>query len=131
MNSKQAVKIWSRVLAEACDGKTAAEQKKTVARLAEILKAKKKGYLLAEIVKNAFAALEDKNRLEITLAHPQSDELVRSLGKKIAAKFRDGRDTAVAVNPAIIGGFTAKSSQYLLDASVKSRLEKLKKTFEK
>jgi F0F1-type ATP synthase delta subunit len=130
MNSKQSIKIWSRVLTEACEGKPAAEQKKAVKRLEEILKAKKKGYLLPVIAANAFGEIENKSKFDIVMAHPQSPELVEKLKKKIAKRFGSGADAKVAVDPKLIGGFVAKSSQYLLDASVKNHLQQLKKIYE-
>lgn len=130
MNSKQLIKIWSRVLVEACEGKNLAEQKKIIARLGTILKAKKKEHLLAQIVKNAFEIIEAETKLEITLAHPQSAEFIDKLKKKIAGKFEGNGAVEVAVSPSIIGGFKVKSSQYILDASVKSYLEQLRKNYE-
>ncbi|MCU0652731.1 MAG: F0F1 ATP synthase subunit delta [Candidatus Pacebacteria bacterium] len=130
MNSKQTIKIWSRVVTEACEGKTLAEQKKVLVRLEEILKAKKKSYLMPKIVANAAAALQSSAKLEITLAHAQSPELAEKLKKRIASAFEAGSDAKVLVDPAIIGGFVAKSSQYLMDASVKNFLQRLKNKFD-
>lgn len=115
---------------EVCEGKTAAEQKKAVKRLEEILKAKKKGYLLPVIAANAFGEIENKSKLDIVMAHPQPPELVEKLKKKIAKRFGTGADAKVIVDSKLIAGFTAKSSQYLLDASVKNRLQQLKKIFQ-
>lgn len=117
-------------MTEACEGKPAAEQKKAVKRLEEILKAKKKGYLLPVIAANAFGEIENKSKFDIVMAHPQSPELVEKLKKKIAKRFGSGADAKVAVDPKLIGGFVAKSSQYLLDASVKNHLQQLKKIYE-
>jgi len=130
MNSKQAIKIWNQVLVGACEGKTAAEQKKIVNRLEAILRQKKKEYLLPKIVDKAFAVIENRAKLEITLARHQSPELVEKLKKKIAARIEGGRQVNLAIDPEIIGGFTAKSSQYFLDASVRGYLKRLEKTYQ-
>jgi len=130
MNSKQTINVWSRVLQEMGAGKGAAEQKKIVARLEAILKRKKKEYLLPVILEEAAAAAAKKAKLEISLAHEQPAEVTEKLKKALAKGFEGWEKTEVRINPDIIGGFVAKTSQYLVDASVKSQLGKLRRSYE-
>jgi len=130
MNSKQLIKIWSRVAEDACAGKSLADQKKIFARLEAILKAKKKSYLLARIIDNAHKSLAKRDKLEIVLAHEQTDLTVVKLKKILSAKMESGQNAVVKIDPALIGGFVARTSQYILNASIKSQLEQLKKIYE-
>jgi F0F1-type ATP synthase delta subunit len=129
MNSKQLIKVWTRVLIKEAKGKTAAEQKKIFVRLYEILKNKKKEYLFAKILERVLVALEKEMKFEIVLAHEQPIEAVRRLEERLG-KLLCARDARLRTDPAIIGGFIAKSDQYLVDASVKGFLEQLKKIYQ-
>jgi F0F1-type ATP synthase delta subunit len=130
MNSKKTIKIWTMVLIKECAGKTAVEQKKIILRLKEILKSKKRDYLLQRIVRDALGAMKKQARFEITLAHPQAADAVGKLEKKLADGFGSDDEADVNIDPAIIGGFVAKTEQYLIDASVKGFLEQLKKIYQ-
>ena len=129
MNSKQTIKIWSRVLMEAGADKSVAEQKKIIHRLGEILKSKKKDYLLEKIVNNALTSIENQSKLEITLARSQSQEFTNELAKKISAKLGANAAAKISIDPSLIAGFCAKTSQYIFNASIKNNLEQLKKTY--
>ncbi|MFA6376704.1 MAG: F0F1 ATP synthase subunit delta [Candidatus Paceibacterota bacterium] len=129
MNSKQLIKIWARVLAGACDGKTAAAQTKIVGRLKEILKGKKKEYLLPKIVENALALMAKENRFEIVLAHEQSGDTFNKLKERLA-RVLGASDAKVKIDAALIGGFIAKTDRCLIDASVKGLLEQLRKMYQ-
>ena len=130
MNSKQTIKIWTRVLREALGGKTPAEQKAALLRLKDILENKKKGYLLLEIVKKASVAMARQEKLEITVAHAQPAEIIDKLRKKLEKNVDGWTEIDTKIDPGIIGGFIAKTEQYILNASVKNQLEQLRKMYE-
>jgi F-type H+-transporting ATPase subunit delta len=130
MNSKQTIKIWTRVLGETLEGKPAAEQKAVLSRLKEILEGKKKGYLLDEIIRRTSAAMARRKRLEITVAHAQSAETIDKLRKKLEKSFSEWAEVNTKVDPGIIGGFIAKTEQYILNASVKNQLDQLRKIYQ-
>lgn len=127
MNSKKAIKIWTAALIAECAGKPAAEQKKIILRLKEILKAKKRDYLLAKIVTGALAEMKKRARFEIIFAREQSEETQKKLEKKLAARLDAVEDAEMKIDPSLIGGFVAATDKYLVDASVKGQIEKLKK----
>ena len=130
MNSKKTIAIWSRVLVQVCEGKTQAEQKKIILHLGQILKNKKKEYLLPKIIELTIKAVEKRGKLEITLAHEQPRELVEAIKKKLAKQFNDWEQVEVKTDPGLIGGFIAKNNQYILNASVKDYLLRLKRSYE-
>ena len=129
MNSKQLIKIWTRVLIEAFEGKSAAEQKKVFGRLKAILKSKKKEYLLRKIAENTIAAMKKETEFEIIMAHEQPLDTVNKLEEKLA-RILCAEDAQVRTDPALIGGFVAKTDQCLIDASVKGFLQQLKKIYQ-
>jgi F0F1-type ATP synthase delta subunit len=130
MNSKKTIKIWTTVLVKECEGKTAAEQRAVILRLKGILKSKKRGYLLERIVRDALGAMNKLARFEIVLAHSQPAGAIAGLEDKLAERFDRGDEADIKVDPAIIGGFIAKTDQYLMDASIKGNLEQLKKIYQ-
>ncbi len=130
MNSKKIIKIWTLALIKECAQKSAAEQKKAILRLKAILKEKKRGYLLERIVRDALGAMKKAARFEIVLARPQSAAMLEKLESGLAKRLDRDDDADIKIDPAIIGGFLAKTDQYLIDASVKGNLEQLKKTYQ-
>ncbi len=129
MNSKKLVKIWTRVLTQECWQKSAAEQKKIILRLREILKSKKKDYLLAGIVRAALREMGKNARFEVVFAREQTSAVFSKLEKQLARRLDTGEDADVKIDPLIIGGFVARTDKYLVDASVKGQLENLKNNF--
>jgi F0F1-type ATP synthase delta subunit len=127
MNSKKAIKIWTAVLIKECAGKTATEQKKMILRLKEILKAKKRDYLLPRIVTNALAEMKKQARFELVLAMPHAKETLSKLEDKLAGSLDVVDDADIKIDPAIIGGFVARTEQFLVDASIKGQIEQLRK----
>lgn len=129
MNSKKLVKIWKTVLVEECAQKTAAEQKKLILRLKEVLKSKKKDYLLACIVRGALAEMKKRAKFEIVFARKQSPEVVDKLEKKLSRGLDADEDADIEIDASLIGGFVALTDKYLVDASIKGQLDQLRKNF--
>lgn len=129
MNNKQLIKIWSRVLEESAEGKSLAEQRAIVAKLKTILARKKKQHLLPLIVKNAARAAEKQARLEIILAHEQPSQTLDKITQKFARELDSEKTVQITLNPELIGGFVVKTSQYLVDVSVKNYLMQLRHSY--
>ena len=130
MNSKQLIKIWSRVLEGSLEGKDSAQQQAVVAKLKDILARKKKQHLLPVILKNAAANSEKATQLEIILAHEQPAQTLAKIAKKFAQELDHKKSVKVMLDPELIGGFVAKTNQYLVDVSIKNRLEFLRHSYE-
>ncbi len=79
----------------------------------------------------AFRSLAAEHRgettAEIVSAHPLKDDQVDALKKQLRA--RAGRDVAIdaRVDPAILGGFTVKLGSEMIDASIRTKLNRLAK----
>jgi len=70
---------------------------------------------------------EKRARFEIIFAREQSEETQKKLEKKLAARLDAVEDAEMKIDPSLIGGFVAATDKYLVDASVKGQIEKLKK----
>ena len=129
MNSKKAIKIWTAALIKECFGKSAAEQKKVILRLKEVLRGKKRDYLLEKIVSNALREMKKRAKFEIVFAREQSPEVCAKLEKILARRMENGENADVKIDPLIVGGFIAATDKYLIDASIRGQLEQLGKNF--
>jgi len=82
------------------------------------------------IIKNAVQSAEKKTRLEIILAHEQPAETIAKITKKFTRELDHKKTVKLTVNPELIGGFIVKTNQYLVDASIKNRLARLRHSYE-
>jgi F-type H+-transporting ATPase subunit delta len=73
---------------------------------------------------------EDENKLlpvQITSAVELDDAVVKQLGDRIAEQTDRKVQVSAQVNPGILGGIVVQVGNSVLDASVKNRLEQLRK----
>ncbi|WP_457680310.1 ATP synthase F1 subunit delta [Thermovibrio sp.] len=66
-------------------------------------------------------------KAEITSATELDEETVKKIGKKIEELFGKKAEITVKIDPSIIGGFIVKVADKVIDASIKTQLENLKK----
>jgi F-type H+-transporting ATPase subunit delta len=82
-------------------------------------------------IRTEFAALWDQERkllpVQITSAVELSAETVDSLGKRIGEQVDRQIEVSATVDPDILGGVVLRVGNVILDASIKNRLEQLRK----
>jgi F-type H+-transporting ATPase subunit delta len=82
-------------------------------------------------IRREFDALwREENRLlevRVTSARPLDDELVQSIGKRIEDQTGQRIDLDANVDPDVIGGLVLRVGNLVMDASVRGRLERLRK----
>ena len=82
-------------------------------------------------IRTEFEALYDEeNKLlpvQITSAVALDDETVQGLGQRIGQQIDREIELSSAVDPDIIGGIVLRVGNVILDASIKNRLEQLRK----
>ncbi|WP_456342999.1 ATP synthase F1 subunit delta [Thermovibrio sp.] len=66
-------------------------------------------------------------KAEITSATELDEETLNKIAKKIEELFGKKAEITVKLDPSIIGGFIVKVADKVLDASIKTQLENLKK----
>jgi ATP synthase F1 delta subunit len=65
--------------------------------------------------------------VRVTSARPLDDDLVSSIGKKIEEQTGKRIDLDANVDPDVIGGLVLRVGNLVMDASVRGRLERLRK----
>ena len=72
----------------------------------------------------------EENRLlevRVTSAKPLDDELIKSIGQRIEDQTGQRIDLDANVDPDVIGGLVLRVGNMVMDASVRGRLERLRK----
>lgn len=124
MTTEKEISIWVKVLLLIIEEGNGKNQKTALKKLAAILKAKKKSYLLQKILKKTETAYKKAHLVEVFLAKGHSPEI----SKRILEKLPDhkGKTVRTKEEGSLIGGFRAKTSSSFLKASVKDLLDELK-----
>jgi ATP synthase F1 delta subunit len=82
-------------------------------------------------IRATYQALWDKaNRLmpvEVTSAVPLEESIVQSIGAKVGEQTGNKIELSSVVDPDILGGIVLRVGNFILDASVRNRLNQLRK----
>lgn len=73
---------------------------------------------------------DDVNRLlpvEVTSAVPLDEATVRSIGQSIGEQTGNEIELSTVVDPDVLGGIVLRVGNFVLDASIRNRLEQLRK----
>jgi F0F1-type ATP synthase delta subunit len=123
MTTEKEISIWVKSLLLILEEDNKGKQSLVAQKLREILKKKKKEYLLPEIIKRLEKAYSKKNKIDLFLAKNHSQRTQEELKKKLLAFFGKNKKINLKINPELIGGFRAKTSDFLIKASVKDFLD--------
>lgn len=126
MKTKTSITTWARVLALLLKGQPEAVQKKIILRLQEQLKRKKKDYLLPKILETADKYAAQKDKITLILARDADGGTKEALEQVLKAVLGREKNIELKIDDSIIGGFVARTDNYLIDASVKKYLNQLK-----
>lgn len=128
MTSEKEISIWSKALLQILETISAEEMENrdVLGRLAEILKKKRKGYLLPKIFSRTQLAYLKKHRVELFLAREHSPETLDKIKEKFPQYFPKKANVQIEFNESLIGGFRIKTSDFFFLASVKDYLDELK-----
>ncbi|MCK5044156.1 F0F1 ATP synthase subunit delta [Candidatus Parcubacteria bacterium] len=118
-------KKLGKALFLAVQGKNEQEKQKIVKNLAEILEKKKRTYLLYQILRE-FEKHSRENEVVLTLSRRIEPKLLEKVKNDLRKVFGDECVFKLETDESVISGFKAKSNNYLVDASIKGLLEKLK-----
>jgi F0F1-type ATP synthase delta subunit len=127
MTTEKEISIWVESLLAILKEGDKGKQVVAAERLREILKKKKKEYLLPKIIGKLERAYAKKNKVELLLARDYSSADISRFSGKIQNIFGKGKNVSVSINENLIGGFRAKTDTILVKASVKDFLEEMKK----
>ena len=116
-----------RALFLAVQGKNEQEKQRMVKNLVEILAKRKRTFFLLRVLKD-FKKYSRESEVVLTLSREMDKEFMESVKNELKKVFNDNSVFKVEVDRNIVSGFTAKSNNYLVDASIKGLFGKLKRT---
>jgi F0F1-type ATP synthase delta subunit len=128
MKNKKIITIWARLLMQTLDGKEVAQQIAILERVGAVLSAKKKDYLLPKIVEMVSEGFKKRAQLEITFARAQEEQTLQQIKRQLAGIGKK-KTIMVVENPDIIGGFVAKTEDYIINASIADYLDQLRRQY--
>jgi F0F1-type ATP synthase delta subunit len=116
---KNEPKIFAAALNEVLAGKGEEAQKKMARSFLELLKRKKKAHLLPNILKE-LELLEKEKTVTLVLARELDQEAISSVEEKLRMRLGQDKKFKVEIDNSIIGGFKAKTNNFLIDSSIKT-----------
>jgi len=126
MTSENEISIWTKVLLLILEKNDKTELALAAKRLQDILKRKKKEYLLPKIVKKLEKTYLKKHKIDLFLARDHSRKTQEGLESKLLDLFGADKKIRVKIETDLIGGFRAKTDNFLISASVLDFLDELK-----
>ncbi|MBU4298657.1 F0F1 ATP synthase subunit delta [Patescibacteria group bacterium] len=115
----------AKILISLSENKSQQEKEEIVKNFLEVLKQKKKIPLLSKILKEVKREIK-KKEVQLTVARKLDEDAFAQIKAKIIKVFGKEKETKIKIDENIIGGFLVKSRDYLIDASIKGMLNKLR-----
>lgn len=126
MTAEKEISIWVKSLLAILEEGDRSKLVKAAKSLAAILKKKKKDYLFPKIIQKLERAYLKKNKMELFLAKDHSSGVLKDLSQKLSEIFGKEKNISAKVDGDLIGGFRAKTNNFLIKASIKDFLDELK-----
>lgn len=121
MKIKDKIQKLSKSLFLAVKGKTEKEKQKIVKNFVHCLKRNKKIYLLPLILKE-FERYSKQDEVILTLSRKKDREVINNIEQKLKDILGEEKTFKVKIDESIISGFIARTNNYLIDASIKGLL---------
>ena len=128
MKNKKIIAIWARTLTQILSGQTEAERKTSLEKVYAVLAQKKKDYLLPKILEMVQSGFKKRGQLQLSFARAQDADTLEKIKLQLADLGKK-REIVVALDEEIIGGFVAKTEDYIVNASIKDYLEQLRRQY--
>jgi len=125
MRVKDQAQLLAEALFLAAENKKDAEKQKIVKNFLEILKNKRKIYLLPRILKE-FKKYSKRDEVELILSRKIYEEEIEKIKRDLRKVLGEKKMFKIKIDESIISGFIAKSNNYLIDASIKGVLRRIK-----
>lgn len=122
---KNETKIFAAALEKAVSGRAEEEQKKIAGNFLEVLRRKQKIHLLPKILRELEFSAEERT-VTLILAREAEGETVEKIKEKLGQKFGRDKKFKVEIDNSIMGGFKAKTNNFLIDSSIKTVIENLR-----
>ncbi len=123
---KNEAKIFAKAFVAALAGKNENGQKKIAKNFLEVVARKKKTYFLPKILKE-LELIEKENEAVLVLARNLDQRAVEEIKENLRIKLGKDKKFKVEIDQSIIGGFKAKTNNFLIDSSIKTIIENIRK----
>ncbi|MFA5249561.1 MAG: F0F1 ATP synthase subunit delta [Candidatus Paceibacterota bacterium] len=119
-------KTFAKAFAAALEGKDEGGQKQTARNFLEVVARKKKTYLLPKILKE-LEMIEKESEAVLVLARDLDQGAKEEIEENLKVKLGRDKKFKVEIDQSIIGGFKAKTNNFLIDSSIKTIIENIRK----
>ena len=123
---KNEAKTFAEAFIAALAGKEEAGQKQIAQNFLEVVARKKKIYLLPKILKE-LELIGKGSEAVLVLARDLDQEAVEGIKENLKTKLGRDKKFKVEIDQSIIGGFKAKTNNFLIDSSIKTIIENIRK----
>lgn len=123
MKKDKEIGAWARALYLALENKDVDEER-VIKNL--ILALDKKKYLLSAIIKKYERIKNKENKVDVFVAKEVDQDLKDKINRKIENLLGKNKNVNYKIDEDLIGGFRIKTKDYLVKASIKDVLTKVK-----
>jgi F0F1-type ATP synthase delta subunit len=123
---KNEAKIFAQAFISSLAGKDESGQKKMVRNFLEVVARKKKTYLLPKMMKE-MDLIGKESEATLVLARELDQKAVEEIKENLKIKLGGDKKFKVEIDRSIIGGFKAKTNNFLIDSSIKTIIENIRK----
>lgn len=122
MKKEKEISAWARALYLALD--QGSDENKVIKNLFSALS--KKDYLIPSIIKKYMRIKEKESRISVFVAKEIDEDLKEKINKRIEGLEGRNKTVSYTIEEDLIGGFRIKTKDYLVKASIKDTLTKIK-----
>lgn len=123
---KNEAKTFAKAFAAALAGKDESGQKQMARNFLEVVARKKRTYLLPKILKE-LEMIEKESEAVLVLARDLEQGAKEEIEENLKLKLGRDKKFKVEIDQSIIGGFKAKTNNFLIDSSIKTIIENIRK----
>jgi len=119
---------WGKILYELAGGKEDREKERIIKKMIEILRTKRRLYLLPRILENYQRYLKRKKGILI-FARELDKEILEKIKRSFSEILKESKILEIKIDKNIIGGFILKTQNFLIDGSLRGIFEKIKEKY--
>lgn len=119
------IKKLAKILISLTENKNLEEKEKIIKNFLDILRQKKKIHLAKQILRE-IKREKRKKEVALCLVRKLDEKIIAEIKEKLKEFFGKDKEFKIKIDENIIGGFLAKSQNYIIDASIKGIINRLR-----
>ncbi len=119
---------WGKILYELTRGKEDREKERIIKKMIEILRTKRRLYLLPRILESYQRYLKRKKGILI-FARELDKGILEKIKRSFSEILKESKILEIKIDKNIIGGFILKTQNFLIDASLRGIFKKIKEKY--